>query len=200
MWLDPSCVQLWTFVFMTTISHLYIWEMVKCLCAHIPGFVNFPSFAKNKEHLPNSKHLFEVSTWRGRTQSRCIHSHSGKIICMLIHADILNEAQLLNNHVILVSRRGCCIFMQSWSNRKKASILCICYKQKIRERAAHLWVLNERKPIIICDQIVQSSLCCLLILKRHEALFDQTIIENITLAIVSNRMLALKYILPCLLV
>lgn len=31
----------------------------------------------------------------------CIHPHSVKIICMLIHADILNEAQLLNNHVIL---------------------------------------------------------------------------------------------------
>ena len=171
MWLDPSCVQLWTFVFMTTISHLYIWEMVKCLCAHIPGFVNFPSFAKNKEHLPNSKHLFEVSTWRGRTQSGCIHSHSGKIICTLIHADILNEAQLLNNHVILVSRRGCCIFMQSWSSRKKTSILYICYKQKNKrkggspvstkwEKAYHnMWSdCSEFFVLIVDPQMTRSSI------------------------------------------
>ena len=44
---------------MTAISHLYIWEMVKCLCAHILEFVNFPYSVREKGHLSNFKHLFE---------------------------------------------------------------------------------------------------------------------------------------------
>lgn len=100
-------------------------------------------------------------------QSSCLPPQSVKIICKLIHAGSLNEAQLLDNHVIHLFRGGCRIFIQQpWSNRRKASIWYICYKQKIREREAHLWILNEGKPITVRDQNVQTSLCCSLMHKQ----------------------------------
>ena len=33
--------------------------MARCLCAHIPAFVNFPYSVREKGHLSNFKHLFE---------------------------------------------------------------------------------------------------------------------------------------------
>lgn len=79
--------------------------MVKCLCAHILEFVNFPYSAKDKEHLSNFKHLFEqCEPWGRAGEGRVVACIL--IICMLIHTDILNKAQLLDNHVILLSHRG----------------------------------------------------------------------------------------------
>ena len=84
--------------------------MVKYLCAHILEFVNFPYSVREKGHLSNFKHVFEQCQPEG--EAKWLSPHSAKIIYMLIRADILNKAQLLDNHVILLSHRGCCNFMQ----------------------------------------------------------------------------------------
>ena len=76
---------------MTPISHLYIWEMVKCLCAHILEFVNFPYSVREKGHLSNFKHVFEQCQPEG--EAKWLSPHSAKIIYMLIRADILNKAR-----------------------------------------------------------------------------------------------------------
>lgn len=74
---------------MTAISHLYIWEMVKCLCAHIPAFVNSPYSVREKGHLSNFKHLFEQCQPGG--EAKWLSPHSAKIIYMLIRADIFEQ-------------------------------------------------------------------------------------------------------------
>lgn len=100
-------------------------------------FVNFPCSVREKGHLSNFKHLFEQCQPEG--EAKWLSPHSAKIIYMLIRADILNKAQLLDNHVILLSHRGAAISCsQSWSNRKKVSISEIHNDWKIRKRATHL--------------------------------------------------------------
>ena len=86
--------------------------MARCLCAHIPAFVNFPYSVREKGHLSNFKHLFEQCQPGAGGEAKWLSPHFAKIIYMLIHADILNKAQLLDNHVILLSHTGCCNFMQ----------------------------------------------------------------------------------------
>lgn len=97
-----------------------------------------------------------------------LYPHSGKRICMLIHADILKKSQLLNNHVILPSCRGCYIFMHSVMEQ---------WKESLHFRNS-LWRENRRKggspvntkwekAITVSDQNVHSSLCLFLMPKTN---------------------------------
>lgn len=92
---------------MTAISHWHIWEVVKCLCAHRPAFVNFSYSAKDKEYLSNFKHLLEqCQRSRGGGEAKLLSTaFLCNKMCMLIHADIFNEVWLLDNHVTILSLR-----------------------------------------------------------------------------------------------